>query len=184
MYEKKILHDIADKDIYIYGLDNGFFLLLNFISGVFISCLFRNIMYYLIFMSTFVPLRTFSGGIHCKSKIQCYFTSTILIAFILQISEFLKNYYIVFYNFAIICSILILIHKPSLKSSRHLIKAETNYYNRSKLKILILINIILATLTFFKIADYSAVISSSIMIVHFLILLQDISNFIETMKSC
>ena len=82
MLQKNIVVD--DKEIYIYGLNNGIMILINFMTTFFLSFMMQKTFILLFFLVSFIPLRSYCGGIHCKSRILCYFTLIEHSKFILQ----------------------------------------------------------------------------------------------------
>ena len=86
MIEKNIISE--DKEIYIYGLNNGFTILINFMTALFLSYIVRKTDILLFLLISFIPLRSYCGGIHCKSRFLCYIYSNIIITCLLVIQNF------------------------------------------------------------------------------------------------
>ena len=86
--EKLINEDIIvadDKEIYIYGVKEGIIILLNLITVVFLGILSDMLWESMIFMATYMPLRSFAGGYHARTQIMCYLLSVVLILLCLYI---------------------------------------------------------------------------------------------------
>lgn len=86
--EKLINEDIIvadDKEIYIYGVKQGIIILLNLITVVFLGILLDVLLESMIFMATYMPLRSFAGGYHARTQIRCYLSSVVLILLCLYI---------------------------------------------------------------------------------------------------
>ena len=86
--EKLINEDIIvadDKEIYIYGVKEGIIILLNLITVVFLGILSDMLWESMIFMATYMPLRSFAGGYHARTQIKCYLSSVVLILLCLYI---------------------------------------------------------------------------------------------------
>lgn len=86
--EKLISEDIIvaeDKQLYIYGLKEGIIILLNLITVVALGILLDMLMESIIFMVTYMPLRSFAGGYHARTQIMCYLSSIVLIVLCLYI---------------------------------------------------------------------------------------------------
>lgn len=86
MIEKNIISE--DKEIYIYGLNNGFTILINFITALFLSYIVQKTDILLFLLISFIPLHSYCGGIHCKSRFLCYIVSNIIITFLLVVQNF------------------------------------------------------------------------------------------------
>ena len=72
-----------DIEIYTYGLTNGFIIIANILTTLLFACLIEKIDIAIIMLLSFIPLRSFSGGMHCKSKTACYMISNIIILILL-----------------------------------------------------------------------------------------------------
>ena len=94
MLQKNIVVD--DKEIYIYGLNNGIMILINFMTTFFLSFMMQKTFILLFFLVSFIPLRSYCGGIHCKSRILCYLFSNVIILLLLNIQNLFCNNIIIF----------------------------------------------------------------------------------------
>ena len=55
MIEKKIISE--NKEFYIYGLNNGFMIIANFLTALFLSYIVKKTDILLFFLISFIPLR-------------------------------------------------------------------------------------------------------------------------------
>jgi accessory gene regulator B len=137
MVEKNIISE--DKEIYIYGLNNGFTILMNFITSLFLSYLIGKTNLLLFLLISFIPLRSYSGGIHCKSRILCYIYSNIIITFLLVIQDFFCTNITIF----LIISFANFIYLFFTKTKGNLVRPLNNYeivrYTKIKRIVLLLI---------------------------------------------
>lgn len=74
---KKLTLSEEDKQILYYGCQLFFSTLFGMMSIFAISCLFFDYKYAVIFFCIFMPLRTFTGGYHCKSYKNCFIISNL-----------------------------------------------------------------------------------------------------------
>ena len=81
-----------DIEIYTYGLTNGFIIIVNIFTTLLFAYFIKKIDIAIIMLLSFIPLRSFSGGIHCKTKTTCYMISNIIIIFLLMV----QNYFLKF----------------------------------------------------------------------------------------
>ena len=70
-----------DIEIYTYGLTNGFIIIVNIFTTLLFAYFIKKIDIAIIMLLSFIPLRSFSGGIHCKTKTTCYMISNIIITY-------------------------------------------------------------------------------------------------------
>lgn len=175
MMEKNIISK-DDKEIYNYGLNNGFTVLINFITALFLSYIVRKTDVLLFFLVSFIPLRSYCGGIHCKSRILCYIYSNIIITCLLVIQNFFCKNITIF----LIISFANFIYLFCIKTEGNHIRSLDNYeivrYTKIKRIILLIIAFggsILFLTNFFQ---YSTTVFSSINLSAILVVLEKIKN--------
>lgn len=81
---------VEDYELYRYGVQNGCILLFNLLSALAIGFLCRMPIECCIFLLAFIPLRTFTGGYHAKTAVQCYIYSMLIIIGILLGLRYLR----------------------------------------------------------------------------------------------
>ena len=59
-----------DIEIYTYGLTNGFIIIVNIFTTLLFAYFIKKKDIAIIMLLSFIPLRSFSGGIHCKKKLR------------------------------------------------------------------------------------------------------------------
>ena len=70
----------GDKDLYTYGLRQGFLIILNVLITIVIGLIFKMIWQSLIFLFAFIPLRSYSGGYHARTPFRCCLLSVVIMA--------------------------------------------------------------------------------------------------------
>ena len=144
----------ADRDIYIYGLNNGCTILINFVTVLIISLILQKEAIFIVLMLSFIPLRSFSGGIHCNSRILCYILSTLIIIILLQTQGFLT----------------MSISTGSSKV-RSLTQNEIRHYNKKKNVLIIVLNVLIIFMLVAELFIYATTLMSSIILVSTLLFL-------------
>lgn len=175
MMEKNIISK-DDKEIYNYGLNNGFTVLINFITALFLSYIVRKTDLLLFLLISFIPLRSYCGGIHCKSRFLCYIYSNIIITFLLVIQNFFCENIIIFLLISFANFLYLFCTKTTGNQVRSLDDYEIVRYTKIKRIILLIIafggNILFLT-NFFQ---YSTTAFSSINLSAILVILEKIKN--------
>lgn len=69
-----------DKDLYTYGLKQGFIMILNIITTILIGALFGMVWQSFVFLLAYIPLRTYAGGYHAKTQLRCYLSSVVIMS--------------------------------------------------------------------------------------------------------
>ncbi|MGN1153728.1 MAG: accessory gene regulator ArgB-like protein [Candidatus Gastranaerophilaceae bacterium] len=70
--------DPDKRELYKYGFQQGLILALNFFTSVFIGVLFGMILECILLLAAYIPLRSYSGGLHSNSSEKCYVVSTLI----------------------------------------------------------------------------------------------------------
>lgn len=174
MIEKNIISE--DKEIYIYGLNNGFTILINFITALFLSYIVRKTDLLLFLLISFIPLRSYCGGVHCKSRFLCYIYSNIIITFLLIIQNFFCKNITIFLIISFANFIYLFCTKTKGNQVRSLDDCEIIQYTKIKritLLIIVFGGIILFLTEYFL---YSTTFFTSINLATILVVLEKIKN--------
>ncbi|MFV0328862.1 MAG: accessory gene regulator B family protein [Lachnospiraceae bacterium] len=155
----------ADRDIYIYGLNNGCTILINFVTVLIISLILQKEAIFIVLMLSFIPLRSFSGGIHCNSKILCYVLSTLIIIILLKIQGFLTQNLYITWIYSILCSIYTMSISTGSSKVRSLTQIEIRHYNKKKNVLIIVLNVLIILMLVSELFIYATTLMSSIILV-------------------
>jgi len=161
----------ADRDIYIYGLNNGCTILINFVTVLIISLILQKEAIFIVLMLSFIPLRSFSGGIHCNSRILCYILSTLIIIILLQTQGFLTQKLYITWIYSILCSIYIMSISTGSSKVRSLTQNEIRHYNKKKNVLIIVLNVLIIFMLVAELFIYATTLMSSIILVSTLLFL-------------
>ena len=128
------LIDSADTKIYAYGIKNLIYIGINFLWAVCLAVYFGKYIEILVFICTFMILRSYAGGLHCRKKF-CFLLSNIII--ILPIFIEIKN------SFTVLVCILISMAEiaflsPMENQNKILSQDEAIRYKKNVYKILII----------------------------------------------
>lgn len=69
----------GDTEKYIYGINQIFVSVLNVSSTLIIGWIFSVVLEIEVFMTTYIPLRSFAGGYHAKTPLRCYLLSLMML---------------------------------------------------------------------------------------------------------
>lgn len=160
-----------DKEVYIYGLINGFSIILNFLTMLVLGAIFAKANLVISLILSFIPLRSYTGGYHCNSRILCYLLSNIIIVILFQLQVvFVKTIPVVMVVYFICC--IYLFATPNTSSKNRCIEEdEIQYYDREKKRILFLISMgVFVMLILHKYAIATTLMSSVMLVVSLLLL--------------
>lgn len=138
MIKKGVIRN-EDKELYMFGIDQLITIIINISITLGISILFDNLLPTLIFLISYIPLRSFAGGYHAKTERRCFIYSIILIIFL----QFYYDYFFFnrkYFNFAIMIVFALFIHAYAPIQSRYNLLSgnEKKYCKRVTDQILLL----------------------------------------------
>ncbi|MBR2407805.1 MAG: accessory gene regulator B family protein [Lachnospiraceae bacterium] len=85
-----------DKEIYRYGIQQGMIALVNLGTTMIIGMVFGKLLESLLFMTAYIPLRSFAGGYHAKTAVRCYFFSIVMISAVLWVMRYVTYSSLIF----------------------------------------------------------------------------------------
>lgn len=74
-----------DKEIYVYGMQQGMIALLNLGTTILLGMVFGKVLECIVFMVAYMPLRSFAGGYHAKTAVRCYIFSVLMMSAVLWV---------------------------------------------------------------------------------------------------
>lgn len=80
----------GEKELYIYGLQQGLVLLINLITMIFIGYALGMTWQVIIFSVAYLPLRSYAGGYHARTQRICYIFSIVLITTVLLVIKLIS----------------------------------------------------------------------------------------------
>lgn len=178
MIEKNIISE--DTEIYIYGLNNGFTILLNFITALFLSYIVKKTDILLLLLISFIPLRSYCGGIHCSSRFLCYIYSNIIITFLLVIQNFFCKNITIFLIISFANFIYLFFTKTEGNRVRLLDEDEIVRFTKTKRFILLIIAFGGSILFLTEIFSYSTTVFTSVNLSAILVVLEKIQKIFNT----
>lgn len=76
-----------DKELYEYGLHQGFILLANIFTTILIGWILNMMIESIVFLVAYIPLRSYAGGYHAKTPFRCYILSIVMISVALLVAR-------------------------------------------------------------------------------------------------
>lgn len=157
-----------EKDIYLFGIQQGFVLVFNIITFLLIGWCLGMIWQALAFLVFFTPIRIYAGGYHARTQGRCYLYSCIMVGIVLALMKISSGYSLVYAILGIVSCVLVWFLSPVEDRNKPLDNVEENVYRHRAHKVLCLemilciISSFLSEKIFFCIC--SAIISSGIMV--------------------
>lgn len=86
-WQTKCFFAPEDREIYLFGLQQVFIILLNLVTAMAVGFIFDAIWHVIVFMVAFIPLRKFAGGYHASSHFRCYVLSNVIVVGVALFSQ-------------------------------------------------------------------------------------------------
>ena len=166
----------GDIEIYSYGLNSFFTLLINIITAVTIAYIVQKYDILICFFITFIPLRSFSGGFHFSSRFVCYIISNFLVLTVLLIQDYLYLNLKIILLISIFASCYLFIVKTSSTKVRLLDTDEIEHYTHKKRFYLIANNVIILLCISIRLYKYATTVMCSIFVTLILVIIGKLVN--------
>lgn len=122
--------DSEDSELYTYGLQQGALMFLNILTILIVGKIFGMLWQSVVFMVTYIPLRTYAGGYHARTQWGCYISSVVLIVAVLLGIRFIPWTNFIIITISIISGLIIYILSPLEDSNKPLDAAEIKVYGK------------------------------------------------------
>jgi len=140
-----------EKEIYAYSIEVLLSLIINLIILAFTAYTFKKIPELVIFIIFFSGLRTFAGGYHAKTHIECMTISFIIFSISALASTYLKSIGAITMIIGIISSILLIFkYAPAESKNKPLNGTERKKFKLISRGIVFLFSICIIVLYFYK----------------------------------
>lgn len=165
-----------DKELYEYGLRQGFLMIINIITTIIIGLAFGMVAESLIFMITYIPLRIYAGGYHSNTQLRCYLVSIIMtVTVLLAIKSIFwtdsKVLLLVLFS-----SIIVFVLSPVENVNKQLVKGEVELYRKKARGILILEILLFITISYFGTIKVAVCIPIALFTLSIMLILGKIKN--------
>ncbi len=164
------------KELYRYGinqlLNNMFSLLTFFIIGI----LLKGVIYALIFLMAYFPLRVYAGGFHASTAFRCWILSSGLLVLVLLTVNYAPIPPILYDLFACLSIGVIIIMMPIEDANKPLDEKEIQVYKKRGVIVLILEILIFILFRYFQLDRVAESLAMAWISLSILLLLGNIKN--------
>ncbi len=176
-------NDISEEDINIYyfGLECIILKLVHYVSYIIIGVIMDDVISLLISACVFMPLRSFAGGYHAKTRLGCYMFSCMMVV-CMCLTNRVTMYNGVYVMALIIYNIIITVFSPIESSSNILDDKEKIIQKYKTFAILGFFNILII-ITMYKNVTIYRYLVNGIGLVAFLLLLGTYTKIYKTRNS-
>lgn len=126
---KKVIKD-NDREIYQYGFEQVFSSLLNIATMLLLGIILGKIYQSLVLILSFMALRSYSGGYHANTPLQCYLLTVMSISAALSIMKFITIDRFICLGLLVLSSVVILLLSPIGTKNKPLDEIEKIIYRK------------------------------------------------------
>lgn len=126
---KKVIKD-DDREIYQYGFEQVFSSLLNIATMLLLGIILGKIYQSLVLILSFMALRSYSGGYHANTPLQCYLLTVMSISATLSIMKFITIDRFICWGLLVLSSVVILLLSPIGSKNKPLDEIEKIIYRK------------------------------------------------------
>lgn len=145
--EKENVITAENRELYMYGIQNGLVIALNLLTSLIIGLIFGELIFSLLLLAVYIPVRTYAGGYHASTQIRCYIVSSVIMAAWLSILKWVKIPTSCCVIAFLICLVICLCLSPIDSENKRFDEAEKKQFGkRAKVMILICSGIWLSAL--------------------------------------
>jgi len=134
---------LEEKEIFIYGLQQGLIIILNVISSIIIGYIFGMVWQTMVFLVAYIPLRSFVGGYHARTQLRCYLFSMVLISFVLWGIKLIPWTSFICMVVSVVIGIIIFLFAPRADENKPLDEIETIVFKKKARGIYLVLELIL-----------------------------------------
>lgn len=132
----------SDSELYEFGLNQLFFQAINIVTDVIVGLCFGMLPQCILFLATFIPMRSYAGGFHAKTPFRCYILSTAILAAALCVIKFLPATALVCLLLAVPSGVVSLYMVPVADANKPLSLKEKSVYRKNFQKVLCVVSIV------------------------------------------
>ncbi len=156
MIEKNAI-STEDRQLYAYGLYQSFLLAVNVASSILLGIVFGIFVQSALLITCYIPLRSYSGGYHCKTPLRCYLFSVISLSVVLAVIKYqiITGYFVAV---LLVLSVAVIIWLAPMESyNKPLDEEERLVFRKRTLVIVVLLTTILTL--FYGLKQYQFAVS-------------------------
>jgi len=165
-----------DRELYRYGIQQGFVILLNLATTVLIGLFCGMLWQSLLFMGAYIPLRSYAGGYHEKTPMRCYVFSIVLIFTVLLVMKHVSFSSFICGIMLLVSSAVILLLSPVEDCNKPLDAAEQRVYRQRALLIWVSELAITVTCLWLQILSLAICLTATLTVMAVMLLLGQLKN--------
>ena len=159
-----------ERDIINFGIGQGLLIILNIVTTITLGIVLGVVFESIIFLMSFMILRSYAGGYHADTKIKCYLSSVIIIIISFTLLKNLLWTKSFCFLVSMLTTIIIFILAPVSNLTNPLDKKEVMVYKQRTRKIVVVENIAMLISIILDLPNIHSVITVTFILVAFLLI--------------
>lgn len=153
-----------DEELYIYGLQTILSSVFSILFIGLLSIIFGKILESIIYLSSFILLRRYTGGYHAKKYWTCFCITVISYIINMVIGHYIIEYgeYLMIYLLFFICIIVIVLLAPIANKNRPIAESQIGHFKKINRCLCIFFTILCVILNILHRTDWSVYIVLSV----------------------
>lgn len=135
---KKIVDRLLDKgaihqddyEIYLFGMEQLLTTILDVLSAIVIGILFGRVLQTIIFVISFMVIRSYAGGYHAATPLRCYVLTILTVILALSAMKYMEWHIFYLLGILMVSSVVILILAPVDTENKRIDDVEFIHYRR------------------------------------------------------
>jgi accessory gene regulator B len=182
-YVENLVHqNIIESDkqqIYSYGIRQGILIIINIATVVLVGIVLDMLPESMVFLATYMLIRTYAGGYHAKSQLGCYIFSTVAMTVILLGIKHITFSCFIYLIAALISATIIYVLSPIENINKPLSQKEKTLYGKKSRTLVSIFTTISLIMWFVGIKNIAKSIVMAMLLVGVLMIIEKIINKME-----
>src|SRR6056297_2860088 len=170
----------SDKqEIYTYGIKQGILIIINITTVVGVGLVLGMLAESMVFLVTYMLIRTYAGGYHAKSQLSCYIFSTVAVTVILLGIKHITFSCFIYLLAALISATIIYALSPIENINKPLSQNEKMLYGKKSRTLVGIFTTLSLIMWFMEVKNIAKSIVMAMLLVGVLMILEKIINKME-----
>lgn len=165
-----------DREIYVYGLNQGIILLVNILTSLLLGFIFNKSIEVIVFLVAYIPLRSYAGGYHAKTPLRCYLISIVMILAVIFLTSISFCNELIIIVVTLISALIITSLAPVEYANKPLDKTERKVYKKRTREILTFVVCVSMIFHFTSLVRLEISVNLAICALVFMLVVQSLRN--------
>ncbi len=119
-----------DYEIYLFGMEQLLTVIIDLLTAIFLGVVFGEVIQTVIFVLSFMIMRSYAGGFHASTPFKCYLLTSLTIIVVLSVMKYIEVDLIVLVGMLLVASMVIWVLAPVDTENKTIDDIEFIVYRR------------------------------------------------------